>query len=280
MATGRMLQKKIGLDKAVHDLSSDTCRLAFTWTIPHLDKNGCIHGDPAALKSLVFPRRDDLSAVDIERFVKEWVRQGLVIWYEADGDKWLHFPAFTENQPGLRKDREPDSGIPLPEDCRILAGNMPEDCPPNGKERKGNKSKGNSSIAPKRSNPTNNNKDPRIKRLIDYFHNAYVAKTKEKPTVTGQWGRNLKVLLRAHTEETVQRVIDAFFAYKKRTRFSFSDFMRTFDNILPIATGSRASPKKMEPDPPKTCPNGHQYLTNFCPDCGWSETDEEYHGSV
>ena len=106
-------------------------------------------------------------------------------------------------------------------------------------------------------------KDKRIKVLIDYYHDAFVHRTKQKPTITGQWGRNLKLLLRAHTEDTVKRVIDTFFAYDKRTRFSFSDFMRTFDNLLQRATGQL----KESQYPKARCPYCDEVLPKHKEDC-------------
>lgn len=81
--------------------------------------------------------------------------------------------------------------------------------------------------------------DARIKHLVDYYHDQYVAKTGQKPVVTGQWGRMFKTLLRAHTEETVKAVVDYFFGYDKRTQLGFNKFVSAFDNLLPAATGHR-----------------------------------------
>lgn len=128
MATGRMLNKKIGLSKQVNDLTDDTSRLAFTWAIAHLDRDGRIHGEPDVLKALVFPRRQDVTPEQMEQYVREWGEGGLIVWYEADGERWIQYPKFGENQLGLRYDREPASIIPPPQGARILAGSLPEDC--------------------------------------------------------------------------------------------------------------------------------------------------------
>ena len=121
MAQGRMLNRKIGLNKAVnYQLSSDTSRLAFTWTIPFLDRDGRVHGEPSVLKALVFPRRKDITDEKMEEFIEEWVDAGLVIWYEAEGDLWLYFPKFHDNQPKLRYDREASSAIPGPNKGRRI----------------------------------------------------------------------------------------------------------------------------------------------------------------
>ncbi len=79
--------------------------------------------------------------------------------------------------------------------------------------------------------------DPAVKRLVDTYHDAYFAKTKEKPTVSGRWGRAFKGWLRAHSEEDIRKVIAYFFAYDKRTLFGFDKFQTAFDNLAPAALG-------------------------------------------
>ena len=120
MARGRMLNTTICTDKAVHALSSDTCRLAFSWTIPHLDRDGRVRGDPVLLKALIFPRRDDVSTEDMAGYIQEWHDGGLCVLYEAEGEQFLWFPNFQKNQIGLRYNREPASILPEP------PGNLPE----------------------------------------------------------------------------------------------------------------------------------------------------------
>lgn len=128
MARGRMINTTICADKRINDLSDDTSRLAFTWLIPFADKNGRTHGDPAMLCSMLFPRRRDVTPEQMERYIREWAELGLITWYQADDDLWIEFPAFGRNQPGLRKDREPDSNIPAPEDGVMLSGSLPDNC--------------------------------------------------------------------------------------------------------------------------------------------------------
>lgn len=148
MASGRIINKKICVNRVINEvLSSDTCRLAFTWTIPYLDRDGRVNGDPSVLRSMVFPRRKDITDEQMEGFIKEWAENGLVLWYEADGDKWIQFPKFRTNQPHLRYERESESTIPGPEYGRYLikpqknpdklrseSGTMPEQCRSNSGE--------------------------------------------------------------------------------------------------------------------------------------------------
>lgn len=114
MANGRMITNLICRDKRVNQLVNDTSRLAFTWLITFADREGRTPGDPAVVRSMVFPRRQDVTIEQMEAFIREWHDLGLVVWYEADDDKWIWFPSFDKNQQGLRKDREAPSKIPQP----------------------------------------------------------------------------------------------------------------------------------------------------------------------
>lgn len=138
MARGRMITNLICRDKAVHELSNDTCRLAFTWLITFADCDGRVYGDPAIIRSMLFPRREDVTIDQMAGYIEEWAVAGLVYWYECENDQWILFPKFEKNQPGLRKDREPDSDIPEydADNCRIIAGSVPEECPVKRREVK------------------------------------------------------------------------------------------------------------------------------------------------
>lgn len=143
MARGRIIANEITRDVKINKLSDDTSRLAFTWLVTFADKEGRTHGDPAIVRSMVFPRRDDVSVAQMETYIREWENLGLIVWYFANEDYWISFPRFDKNQPGLRKEREPDSIIPppngdcLPDDSRKDDGNIPDNIPDKGKERNG-----------------------------------------------------------------------------------------------------------------------------------------------
>ena len=139
MARGRMINNAIAADKRIHELSDDTSRLAFTWLVTFADCEGRTHGDPAMVRSMVFPRRTDITAERVAAYIQEWHDAGLIQWYEADGDRWIEFPAFDKNQIGLRKDREPDSVIPpspTTADIQQDDGEHPSDIPPKRTEPK------------------------------------------------------------------------------------------------------------------------------------------------
>jgi len=122
MARGRILSKAICVDKRVNDLSSFESMLAFTWLISHLDVKGRTFGDPAIVRSMVFPRRSDVSVEQMESYIREWHESGLVIWYRSNNDLFLQYPGFDKNQPGLNADREAPSIIPDPEELMSNSG--------------------------------------------------------------------------------------------------------------------------------------------------------------
>lgn len=127
-----MITNQICRDKKIFSLSDDTCRLLFTWLITFADREGRVHGDPALVRSMVFPR-GDLPAGKIEDYLRELHVCGLIIWYEHAGDRFIWFPKFDKNQPGMRKDREPASELPAPSPAdledysRMFSGNLPDD---------------------------------------------------------------------------------------------------------------------------------------------------------
>lgn len=114
MAKGRMIVNAIVADKDINGLSDDTSRLAFTWLVTFADVDGRTYGDPAMVRSMLFPRREDVTAARMEQYIREWAEAGLIVWYEAKGDKWIWFPGFDKNQTGLDRRKESPSRIPAP----------------------------------------------------------------------------------------------------------------------------------------------------------------------
>ena len=113
MAEGRMLRRKIALDKRLAQLSSDRSRLFFTWCIPFLDVEGRMTGDPEVVKAMVFPLLKSFTAKTIEQDIADCADFGLVRAYAVHGERYLYFPGFNKNQQ-LRRDREAASVIPPP----------------------------------------------------------------------------------------------------------------------------------------------------------------------
>lgn len=184
MARGRIITNEIAKDKRVNDLSDDTCRLALTWLITFADKEGRTHGAPAIVRALLFPRREDVTIAMVDGFIREWQAAGFIQWYEAAGDQWISFLNFAKNQPGLRKDKEPDSRIPAPPEppkppesppetdanappeCRPNAADVPADIPPKRTEGNGRESSGKKQ--PERA-PTGKNA---IKAVLEEFFSS------------------------------------------------------------------------------------------------------------
>jgi len=130
MARGRMLNRSVCASLKFHQLSDDTARLIATWTIPHLDKNGVFYADPGMVRSLVLPRRSDITPEKVASTLGEMEAGGLIRLFEHGGDRWQWWPGFADNQAGLRADREktdfPDPAASLPDACRNDAGIMPD----------------------------------------------------------------------------------------------------------------------------------------------------------
>jgi hypothetical protein len=146
MARGRMLNNKISASRQMNDLlPDDTCRLLATWMVAHLDKNGVFYGEPVMVKSYVFPRRADVSVEDVEGYLLAMEKAELIVRFVARGERWQWWPAFEENQIGMRPDRESTTfplpptmeeeppevqtdAVPAPDADSDDAGKMPEDC--------------------------------------------------------------------------------------------------------------------------------------------------------
>lgn len=126
MARGRFISNAVIEDSGIHDLSSDTSRLAYIFLITLADREGRITGELGYLTSKLFPRRREITTDMVKNFIIEWANAGFVVWYEDENEKRaLQLINFEKHQRGLRKDREPVSEYANPEGCRILAGTLP-----------------------------------------------------------------------------------------------------------------------------------------------------------
>lgn len=126
MARGRMINQSIATDKRLNSLSLEA-HLVYMMTIPHLDRDGLVLGEPFVLASQVCPRRPELVAL-MEGIVGEWIAAELVIQYDGKEDPILFFAGFTKNQSGLRYDRETPSQFPPPPGYkRTNSGLLPDD---------------------------------------------------------------------------------------------------------------------------------------------------------
>lgn len=118
VAKGRLIHKKICMSGQVHRLSDDTCRLLYSWLLTHLDVEGRFYGDPQTVKSLVFPRRTDITAEQVDKYLDEMQERWLIERYESSDEQYLWAPTWSVHQ-NLRRDREPASVLPEPPSLQL-----------------------------------------------------------------------------------------------------------------------------------------------------------------
>lgn len=111
MANARLLNKQISLSEKVADLPSDTCRLLYTWLIPHTDDFGVIEASPRKIKALVFPMSGS-TVEDIGIQLESIEKAGLLTRFQHNGKEFFYMNGFTEKQT-LKKDRQPQSILDL-----------------------------------------------------------------------------------------------------------------------------------------------------------------------
>lgn len=102
MAEKRMISKVISISEKVSNLPDVFDMLLFTWMIPHTDDFGRMAGSPAKVKALVVALLDRTKA-DVEASLERLNKEGLIIWYEIDGEKIVQIVNFEKHQQGLHK---------------------------------------------------------------------------------------------------------------------------------------------------------------------------------
>lgn len=122
MARGRMIDKRIGKSNKLAALKRDRSRVLYFMIYPHLDVAGRYSADPLDIKEDCCPRLK-YSVGQIEEALQDLHDVGLLVLYEAEGQRYLEFTRFEDFQTGIRPDREAESKIPAysgptPEDSR------------------------------------------------------------------------------------------------------------------------------------------------------------------
>lgn len=130
MARGRFISDSVAKDARLNSLTVEA-ELVYLMTIPHLDRDGLIEGDPDVLWGTVCPkRRQFLDTMAV--YIQEWAKAGLVTMYDSDEGPVLWFHGFAKNQVGLRYDREGVSKFPPPPGfIRNNSGMAPAESQPN-----------------------------------------------------------------------------------------------------------------------------------------------------
>jgi len=114
MAEGRMLKKRITASKKLARLKSDKARLLWFYMLPFTDIEGRIEADPEDIRDeIIRKQRKGYTIERIENCLQDLHRVGLIVLYEANNKKCLHFTRF-HNEQNLRRDKEAKSKIPAP----------------------------------------------------------------------------------------------------------------------------------------------------------------------
>ena len=118
MARGRFLDKRITQDMRFTRVSTNAY-LVYLCITPHLDVQGKMGGEPLVVRNIACGLHPDVLTVnEIGQCLGELDREGIIIWYEVDGVKYLKDPLFLTYQIGLRAQRENESYCPEPADPR------------------------------------------------------------------------------------------------------------------------------------------------------------------
>jgi hypothetical protein len=113
MPDGRFLSKSIAYSAQVGSVSLEADYL-FMRMIPHLDSSGRMIGTPSSVKALCCPLRHEMTVEIVEQCLTDLQNAGLIVWYEAKGERCIAFPRFTTHQRGARLEREGASRLPAP----------------------------------------------------------------------------------------------------------------------------------------------------------------------
>ena len=89
-AKARMLWGNISTSERVNQLSLKAA-LLFTWMIAHADDQGRMSGNPATVKGIVCPMRDDITKADIVDLLREIEDKELILIYPAY-EQYLNWP--------------------------------------------------------------------------------------------------------------------------------------------------------------------------------------------
>lgn len=126
MAAGRFLSTSVSEDVRLNSISVEA-QMMYLMTIPHLDRDGIINGNPSVLRGRVCPLREDFMG-KMAGIINEWVQAGLVIKYADGDDTALWFKGFAKNNPLTHYNREKASKFaPPPGYIRGEKGLVPAD---------------------------------------------------------------------------------------------------------------------------------------------------------
>lgn len=116
---GRLLHWTISHSRRVAEVKSVWAKLLYTWIIPSADNLGRMEGAPSVVAGMIFPREDYATPKRVKGWLEELHRAGLICWYEARGDRFIHVKQHDRHQT-LRGNQAETSDFPVPpDDCGI-----------------------------------------------------------------------------------------------------------------------------------------------------------------
>ena len=221
MASGRFINQSLAHSDQFADLANDTHRMLFCVILPHLDRDGRIHGDPRRLVAIVCPMLE--VPVDVlERAVADMQRVELAIAYvDDDGQQALAFPGFTRQQPGkswYSKEKPSRFGKP-PESSGSL-----RKPPPKGREGKGRemedkrrepRAKQPARYVPDDWMPNQKHRDQAATFGLDLAHEVTKLRAWGAVNKRGNWDRVLTTWLNRAADDAKQRAGDRAERYHK-----------------------------------------------------------------
>jgi hypothetical protein len=107
-----MLSQSIAEDIEFNEMGMEA-QLMYMRAIPFLDRDGLVNGHPSILFGKIAPLMPDILP-KMKDVIEEWIAAGLVISYADNKTTVLYFKGFTQNQIGMRYDREPESQFAPP----------------------------------------------------------------------------------------------------------------------------------------------------------------------
>lgn len=103
MARGRMISKTLSTSEKraeLHDVVpelAEFCQALYPLLIAHADDWGCLQGDVFTVKHLVDPS-SPRTRHEFERALIALHNVGLIVWYEADGKRFIHVTSWFAHQ--------------------------------------------------------------------------------------------------------------------------------------------------------------------------------------
>lgn len=119
-----MLKKNVSTSRRLPELKNDTCRLLYTWMIPHLDIKGRFSANPYIVKGSIVPRLKHITIKKIEDCLINMDERDVILLYKIDGDKYLQLRKFEKHQ-SLKPEREAKSEIPDPTPEQLRSKSRP-----------------------------------------------------------------------------------------------------------------------------------------------------------